>query len=183
MRAIVIYESEFGATRRIAEAVASGLASHVLTELRNVRELLLEHPPWRPQPGDILVVGAPTHARGLPRPITRASALDWPKKPGSTLTLEPRALANGVREWLADADLQRTRVAAFATRAFAARILTGSAASAIARLAQRRGAELIARPKSFVVQPQGGVSKDELATARDWGRALSVEITTGRDIV
>ena len=183
MKAIVIYDSEFGATRRIAEAISSGLASHVITELRNVRDLVLEDPEWRPAPSDVLVIGAPTHARSLPRPITRAQAVDWPEQPGSVLRLEPRTLANGVREWLDSCEFGGNRVAAFATRAPMARLLTGSAATAIARLAKRRGANVIARPKDFVITPEGGVSRDELAVARDWGRALGVELTTARDLV
>ena len=178
MRALVVYESEFGATRRIAEAIASGLESHVRTKLWNVRELPLAESAWKPEPGDLLVVGSPTHARSMPRPLTRTTAASWPEKPGSTLTLEPRALANGVREWLSEVELNDVSVAAFATRATIPRILSGSAAAAISRLARHRGARSFTRPRSFLVQPEGGVTEDEFVAARIWGRALAVKLTT-----
>jgi len=183
MKAVVIYESEFGATRRIAEAIASGLASHVLTDLHNVRDLILDDPQWRPRAADLLVLGCPTHARTMPSPASRAEAQTWPHRPGSTLTLEPRALLNGIREWLRDANLPRQRVVTFATRAGIPRLLSGSAAAALARAAHGQGAQIIAKPMSFTVTKEGGVEREELARARDWGRALAVELTTDRDLV
>jgi len=183
MKAVVIYESEFGATRRIAEEVASGLASQVLTDLHNVRDLILDDPQWQPKPADLLVLGSPTHARTMPWPASRAQAQTWPHRPGSTLTLEPRALLNGIREWLDGAELPGQRVATFATRAGIPRLLSGSAAAALARAARRQGARIIARPKSFTVTKVQERFGPELARARDWGRALAVELTTDRDLV
>lgn len=183
MKAVVIYESEFGATRRIAQAIADGLGSQLLTDLHNVRDLVLDEPDWRPLPVDLLVLGCPTHVRTMPSPMTRVSANDQAHRPGSTLELEPRALTNGIREWLDGIDLMGQRTATFATRSDLPRLLTGSAARPLARLAVSQGAEIIAQPKSFVVRKDGGVDREQLALARDWGRALGVEAVTHRDLV
>ena len=67
MKALVVYESMFGNTRHIAEAIAEGLRPSITTELVRARDA-----------GDIdlddvrlVVVGAPTHEHGLSREHTR----------------------------------------------------------------------------------------------------------------
>jgi hypothetical protein len=98
MEAVVIYESEFGATRAVAEAIVRGLESAGDVTLADSRDAatgadLIGN-------ADLVVVGAPTHARMMPSPRSRQEAITWPSRPGSTLTLQPRADAPGVREWL-----------------------------------------------------------------------------------
>jgi len=64
MRAAVVYESMFGNTRRVAEAVAEELSLHMETDLMEVGEA-----PGRLEAAvDLVVVGAPTHAFSLSRP-------------------------------------------------------------------------------------------------------------------
>src|SRR4051812_46798996 len=69
VRAVVLYESLFGNTRLIAEAVADGLRAarpDAAVECRGVDETgnLPEHL-------DLLVLGAPTHFWGLTRTLSR----------------------------------------------------------------------------------------------------------------
>ena len=87
--ALVIVESYFGSTRTIAEAIAA-----VLSETgAQARVLDVDRAPdVLPADLDRLVLGAPTHNRGLPTAGTRATAC---KKQGATTS------ATGVREWLA----------------------------------------------------------------------------------
>lgn len=89
MRALVVYESMFGNTRAIAEAVAD--------ELREVGEAevceVASAPTTAPDV-DLVVVGGPTHAFGMTRSSTRQSARE--QAPDGVVVSE----AGGVREWL-----------------------------------------------------------------------------------
>ena len=86
MRSLVVYESWFGNTRRIAEEIADALAREGQVDLVSVDEPL---PPL--EEVDLLVVGAPTHVHGLSSKRSREGALDQgaPGEPGI-----------GVRDWI-----------------------------------------------------------------------------------
>ena len=149
--ALVIVESHFGNTRTIARAVAAGLAD------AGVRASVLDADRAGAPPADLdlLVLGAPTHNRGLPTAGSRAAA----------------AVGDGgVREWLATASIPaRTRVAVFDT-VTARNWLSGSAARAVAKMLRRAGRGEPA-VKSFVVDSSRGPLADgEEAAARAWGR-------------
>ncbi|MGN6502176.1 MAG: flavodoxin family protein, partial [Pseudolysinimonas sp.] len=144
MKAVVIYESEFGATHAVADAIARGLDSAgdpdqvtVVVDSRDATGADLIGG------ADLVVVGTPTHARMMPSARTRQEAITWPSRPGSTLTLQPRADAPGVREWLRTAELDGRYCAAFATRSEVSRILAGSAGRGIARGLERAGGILV----------------------------------------
>src|ERR671924_626123 len=86
-RALVIYESMFGNTRTIAEAVGEGLADRFATQVVEVGEA-----PTSIDGGiTLLVVGGPTHSFGLTRAIARSqigaatfdTRIDRPRVPGS----------------------------------------------------------------------------------------------------
>jgi len=178
MKALVVYESEFGATRALAEAVARGLqaAGQTRTVDAEVVDSRAGLPGgWRDDLW-LLVIGAPTHARSLPTPTTRQSALDWPHKPGSILRLEQAADASGVREWLAGVDLTGVRTAVFATRMEMSRMLSGSAGPALARRATKAGATLVDGPQDFLVQRDGRLVDHELDHAFEWGRVLAASM-------
>ena len=87
-RALVIFESMFGNTRTIAEAVADGLSSRFVTDLSEVSLA----PTRIPEDVSLVVVGGPTHAFGLTRPRTRGCS-----EPGRRPLVSP---AGGLREWL-----------------------------------------------------------------------------------
>src|SRR3954451_15274821 len=72
MKALVVYESMFGNTEKVAAAVARGLQlEDVDTGLVEVSSAASDIAP----DVDVLVVGAPTHAFALSRPKTRAEAV------------------------------------------------------------------------------------------------------------
>ncbi|HKE68734.1 MAG TPA: flavodoxin domain-containing protein [Nocardioidaceae bacterium] len=163
MRALIVYESMFGNTRNVAEAIAEGLADHVATDIVEVGVA----PAQPPADVDLLVLGGPTHAMGLTRPKTRADA--------ATKTSEPLvSRGDGVREWLAalpQADQDRA-AAAFDTR-IDARWMPGSAAHGIAKRLRRHGYRLVAPAQSYYVDDMTGPLKaDELERARRWGSRL-----------
>src|SRR5690242_18310306 len=116
MRALVVYESMFGNTREVAEAIAAGIRNAMEVETVEVGAA----PAEVPEGIDLLVVGGPTHAHGLTRHRTRNDAAL--RAPAGVIS--PTI---GVREWLEA--LPPTRVpmtaAAFDTRIHAPEVLTG----------------------------------------------------------
>src|SRR5262249_47797081 len=84
MRVVIVYESMFGNTHLIADAIAKGLApGNVVTVVPAAqagREVL--------DRADLLVVGGPTHVHGMSRTRSRASAVEMAHKEGSHLTLD-----------------------------------------------------------------------------------------------
>src|SRR3954454_21116312 len=158
MRVVIVYESMFGNTRRIAESVAEGMEF-----AGEVRLLPVADADHRIVEGaDVLVVGGPTHARAMSRPSTRKGAADMAAKPDAALKLEHFALGKGVREWLDSLGPTRARAVAFDTRVKAPRWLTGSAAVAIARRLRGHGAHIAEKPVSFFVTKDNVLRAGEL---------------------
>lgn len=168
MNAVVVYESVFGATRQIAQAIAEGLTVSVPTELVNVHDVTGS----TLQGVDLLVVGAPNHGRRLPTPVSRAEAQKWPADPHRHVTLEPGSLESGMREWLEELMGVPTRGAAFATRADINRFLSGSVAARLGRELESLGATLLLPAEDFDVELAGPLVDGEVDRARAWGRAL-----------
>jgi hypothetical protein len=166
MHALVVVESVFGSTRRIADAVAEGLGRTV----RVVDVAEAAHTPGLLDGVDLLVVGGPTHAFGMTRLATRRSAAEQGGPP---------AAAVGLREWLAalPAAAPGTSAAAFDTRVNRPR-LPGSAAAGAARRLRRLGYDVVARPEAFWVTGTNGRLLDaEPERARVWGHNLLARIT------
>jgi Flavodoxin len=164
--ALVVFESMFGNTERVARAVAEGLeAEGVPTRVAEVSEA----PADIPSTIDLLVVGAPTHAFSLSRPSTRADAV----RQGAPAT---RA-AIGLREWLETMHSRgdhTPHVAVYDTRASKFRRLPAAAGPSAARLARRRKFAPVDRPVSFLVSDvQGPLLEGELDRASSWGRSLA----------
>ena len=173
MKAVIIYESMFGATRRIAESVAAGLRETTAVQVVRADQAdgrLLEG-------ADLVVVGGPTHAWSMPRPNTRKGAPGYADKPGSGLVLEPGAdKAPGVREWLEGLQTIGTPAAAFDTKIKAPALLTGRASAAIARRLHRKGAAIVVPPQSFLVDRGSHLLPGEEQRARSWGAQLGAAI-------
>ena len=165
MRSLVVYESWFGNTRRIAEEIAAALAQEGEVDLVTVDEPL---PPL--EAVDPLVVGAPTHIHGLSSKRSREGAVDQGAagEPGIGVRGWIDSLPNGVRG---------PRVAAFDTRANKPVLLVGSAARGISRRLRERGYLPAAKPQSFFVQgTPGPLEEGELERAAEWGRTLGNEV-------
>lgn len=177
MRALVVYESMFGNTRHVAEAVARGLGSAVRTVpvTQAHEENLSDY--------DLVVVGGPTHAHGMSRESTRHGAAEQTEKPDSGLTLEPDAESEGVREWLDSLPSGGGRAAAFDTRIDLAAVLTGRAGKGIAKKLRKHGFELVADPESFLVDKQSALEPGEEERAEQWGRSLAQQAASGSEEV
>ena len=168
MPALVIYESMYGNTKHIAEAIAEGVAEHMTYELVEVSTAPMMIDPEV----ELLIVGGPTHVRGMTSPRTRAAAVD-------------QAMAGvvskgiGVREWLDQILPTRvgTPAVVFDTRINAPALFTGSAAHGYEKHLRELGFRLIAPAESFLIgtrQPQtDGLLEGELERARSWGATVA----------
>lgn len=170
--ATIIYESMFGSTRRIAEAIAEGLGHEgVRTTVMAVKDA-----PETFADVDLLLVGAPTHVHSLSRPSTRVEAGRWGDDQERRLTLEPDTEGIGVREWLDTCGHLPDRFAAFDTRADMTELFSGSAAVAIERRLKKLGSHRFAAKASFLVDKQSTLEPGELDRAKEWGRTIAVEL-------
>ena len=176
MRAVVVYESMYGNTHLIANAIANGLSQSVDASVVSVHDVKAALAPGV----DLLVVGGPTHVHGMTRPSTREAAVEAARKPDRGLTVDPDAEGPGVREWLDSAGprdaLADTRAAAFDTRVDAPATFTGRASKGIARKLRDLGCSLIAEPESFLVTKEDHLEADEEDHARRWGATLAAAL-------
>nr|WP_297429743.1 flavodoxin family protein [uncultured Actinotalea sp.] len=169
MTALVVYESMYGSTRAVAEAVGAGLVeAEVPARVVEVGELAAEQSGnGLPEDVTLLVVGGPTHAFSMSRETTRADAAK--EAPGGHVISE----RTGVREWIDHLHLPgRLPVATFDTKV-AKPALPGSAARAAAKRLRAMGGHEVVPPHSFKVNGKAdGLVDGELDAARAWGREL-----------
>jgi hypothetical protein len=174
MRAVVVYESMYGNTHLVADAIGEGLATAYQVDVvpvdRADRQLL--------EPADLIVVGGPTHGHGMSRASTREAAAAEAHKPGSELTLDPDAEGPGLREWFTGLPPLHATAAAFDTRVDLPAVLTGRASKGIARHLRQHGLGLAAEPESFLVTKQNRLEPDQTSRARQWGRRLAGNLAT-----
>jgi hypothetical protein len=165
MRAVVVYESIFGNTERVARAIAEGLRTR-----GDVEVLGVDQAPERLDGVDLLVVGGPTHAWGMSRPQTRADA----RQKHARAAGDAPAGGRGLREWLAGLETRDGAAAAFDTAVHTSWFPTGSAARAAVRPLEERGWGLVAPPEQFrVLDTEGPLLEGEVERARAWGVSLA----------
>src|ERR671912_602557 len=88
MKALVVFESMWGNTKQVAEAIAHGLQ-----ESMEVAMVDVSRAPAQPEPDvGLIVAGGPTHAFSMSRTNTRAGAVNRGADSG--------AAGLGLREWL-----------------------------------------------------------------------------------
>ena len=168
-RALVIYESMFGNTRSIAQAVAEGLSSGIDTEVVEVGEA----PTSVPVDVSLLVVGGPTHAFGLSRASTREDAAG--RAGGQVLSR-----GKGLREWLAELETRPGLAAATFDTKIAKPRVPGSAARAAERRLRRAGLAISMHAETFfVIGTTGPLWEGELVRARGWGGELARRTLAG----
>lgn len=169
MRALVIYESMFGNTRDVAQAVADGVGSRMPVELIEVADA----PSVIPADVALVMIGGPTHAHGLSSPKSRADAAG---RAGDKLV----SRGGGLADWLDDVSAASGPVAAvaFDTRIKGPGLLWGSAAKAATKLLKARHFSVIAQPESFLVGGPTGpmfnrIEAGERERATAWGAAIA----------
>jgi hypothetical protein len=169
MKTVVVYESMFGNTKTIAEAIAEGLGGTEVVVVGSVDELSPE------AVGDarLLVAGGPTHGHGMARPNAHQTLAKDPSyaKYGPVLEGE-----ESLRGWLERLPAGQAAAAAFDTRFDKPKWLTGSATARIAQRLRGKGYSIIGT-ESFFVQGGGGPLADgERERAAAWGRELAIEV-------
>lgn len=159
---LIVVESEFGNTRKIAETIADGLRGKSSADC----ELLPVDvaPAVLPRTVRMLVVCGPTHAFGMSTPSSREAAAQQGAK-----------LTSGIREWINEL---RPRpgcsATTFDTRQSSMRHLPGSAARRAAKALRRKGFLALDKPQNFYVTGTSGPLADgELDRARAWGEHLA----------
>jgi flavodoxin len=89
MKALVVYESMWGNTEKVADAIAAGLGESMEVELAEVGSA-----PVAPGPEvSLIVAGGPTHAFSMSRTTTRKDAIDRGAGAGVYGQLDPRSEA------------------------------------------------------------------------------------------
>ena len=168
MRAMVVYESIFGNTHAVANAIADGLRSACDVSLHPVEEAAID----AASGVELFVIGGPTHMHGLSSQRSRAMGTEQAEKHG--VDVDEGAEGTGLRAWLDElGQSDGAKAAAFDTRLRGRPLVTGSAARGIARRLRRHGFHLVADPESFLVsEAEGPLVDGEIDRARAWGRSL-----------
>jgi len=166
MDAIVVYESVYGNTRAIAEAIAAGMGGAPVFPVHEAAR--------HRRTVDLLVVGGPTHMYGLSTSLSRRLAAEAAHEDGEKhvepgVTDEP-----GLRAWLRDLTPNAAHhAAAFDTRLDKSTWITGVAARGIARRLRRHGIDVVATESFLVENSEGPLEAGELDRAREWGAQLA----------
>jgi len=172
MRAVVVYESMYGNTHLVADAIGTGLETAFDVWVVPVSQA----DPAVLDGADLIVAGGPTHVHGMSREATRKAAVEAADKLESPLEAEPDAAGPGLREWFASLGRYPVKAAAFDTRMHGPAALTGRASKGVARLFRAHGFEVIAEPESFLVTKQDRLEPHETTRAREWGTKLAASI-------
>ena len=159
MKVLIVYDSVFGNTEQIAQAISDSLGSGESVVALRVSEIKPEHLTGL----GLLIVGSPTRGFRPTKAITN---------------FLKRIYTNG---------LNGVRVAAFDTRISLSSIDSsvlrfivktgGYAAKSIANRLKKKGGDLIMPPEGFLVTGEEGPLKDgELERAADWAKiAIKVQ--------
>lgn len=161
MRALVVYESLWGNTEKVARAIAAELGKSMEVQVSDT-----DAAPDSVDGFGLVVVGGPTHAFSMSRPSTRAGAV--------TSQHAPHEPGRGIREWFTALSpaAEGTKGASFDTRVDTPR-LPGSAAKAAKQELRSLGVDVVLKPESFRVHGYEGPLVDgELERAAEWARRL-----------
>jgi flavodoxin I len=146
MKALVVYDSVYGNTEKIAKAIGEAIAPSGEVKLLRAGEAN----PSQLTPVDLLIVGSPTHAG---RPVEAVQEF---------LNKIP------------DLSLKSVNVAAFDTRISRKIVgVFGYAAGRIADSLKKKGGSLVAPPEGFLVTGgQGPLKEGELERAAAWAKGI-----------
>jgi len=144
MKALIVYDSVYGNTEKIARAIAEAITPSGEVKVLGVGEAN----PSELESTDLLIVGSPTHG-GRPTPAVQNLLKKGPK-------------------------LQGINVAAFDTRIQTKLVgVFGYAAGRIANNLKKKGGNLIASPEGFFVTGgQGPLKEGELERAAAWAKGM-----------
>jgi len=146
MKALIVYDSVYGNTEKIARAIAEFITPSYEVKVLRVGEAN----PSELASTDLLIVGSPTHA-GRPTPAIQ-----------DLLNKDPKLSLQGINVAAFD-----TRIPTKLVRVF------GYAAGRIANNLKKKGGTLIASPVGFFVTGgQGPLKEGELERAAAWAKGI-----------
>ena len=157
MKAMVVYDSFFGNTEKIAQAIGGALGSQGDVELLRVADVKPEQLTGL----DFLIVGSPTR-QFSPSPATK-----------NLLKSIPKNSLKGVRVAAFDthfpmSEIEKTPILLFFVRIF------GYTAEPISKRLVKKGGELTINPEGFFVNGvEGPLTEGELERAGDWGKKIA----------
>jgi hypothetical protein len=160
MHAVVVYESFWGNTAAVAQAIGEGIGPDavVMTTDAATPEVVAE--------ADLLVVGAPVLGFRLATDAVRDELYHESGAPAPADTLHP-----SMRSWLASLPVGHGAAAAFETRF---RFSPGGAIGTINHAMEQAGYRPVAKGQKFLVSGKYGPLKEgELQRAREWGLELA----------
>ena len=166
MHAVVVYESFWGNTAAVAQAIAEGIGpgASAMTTDQATPEVVSE--------ADLLVVGAPVLGFRLPTDAIREGLLREYGAP-----MQPDTKHPSMRAWLDALSPGRGAVVAFETRF---RFSPGGSIGTITHELERAGYRPVAKGKKFLVTGKYGPLKGgELERARAWGEELATAAQDG----
>jgi flavodoxin I len=145
MNTLIIYDSTFGNTEKIAQAIAD-----ISAEQGSVRTLRVSKVQSSDLEGvDLLVLGCPTHKR------------------------KPTDGVRAFLDCVSRRSLKGISAVVFDTRYRKPRLLTGSAARRLAKSLRKAGAFLLTSPQSFfVASREGPLEEGETERAAAWAREV-----------
>ena len=176
MKIAVIYESMFGNTHEVAQAISRGLQeAQPDADVECVP--VGDAPPELIKSTDLLIVGGPTHMLGMTSGMSRRMGVSAEEKSEArgepAHELEEDEEGPGVREWFDGLPKMEDggRAAAFDTRLGSP--MAGGAARGIARRLRKHGYQMVSSPEGFVVEDADGPLRGgELERAQQWGAQL-----------
>jgi flavodoxin len=157
MKALVVYDSAYGNTQTVAEAIGEALGPAEGVAVRRVGEV---------KPGelaglDILIVGSPTQKFTATGATTRF------------LKSIPEDALRGVKVAAFDTRFPQDKVDEVRILAFFVSIF-GYAAKPIAKRLQKKGGRLVVPPEGFFVgDTEGPLLEGELERAAEWARTIA----------
>jgi flavodoxin len=157
MKSLVIYDSQFGNTEKIAQAIAEGISASSEILIRHIDELMDDDLTNI----DLIIVGSPTQ-RFSPTP-----------KISEFIKNIPGRSLDGVHVAAFDTRFTEEKIGEIKVLEFFVKIF-GYAAKPIARQLQKSGGLLITEPEGFyVADTEGPLLEAELMRATEWGRNLA----------
>jgi flavodoxin len=155
MNTLIIYDSTFGNTAQLAQAMADKLGEHGMARIALANEAGLTEV----KEVDLLLVGGPTQRHGL-SPTMKTLLEGFPRR-----------------------TLQGIHASAFDTRYHMSAWKSGSAAQGIASRLKRAGASMIVEPESFfVAEREGPLEEGELERAAGWAEEIYQRYEAGGNI-
>jgi flavodoxin len=148
MKILVIYDSNFGNTKMIADAIAESVQGRAIS-VKEISAEMMENV-------NLLIVGSPINAWQATEKIRQF------------LNKLPLGSLVGVQAAAFD-----TRVKIFIVKIF----ISGNAGKKISKSLLKKGATIVCEPKGFYVKGnEGPLLEGEIANAKDWGYQILKKI-------